>query len=266
MAEPYAAVAGAKLRSIAGSPRLLALRSAGDALVVTMEALIAVVLARRFGSIAGWTGAEVAMLIGTARTGEGLALVIGRGVDPIVFGDKVRTGQFDQVLTRPVRPLLWLLASDVELRFLFRALAGAAVVAWSGSHAGVAATPANLVLLLAAALASAVFVLATLVIGAALTFRTVEGSDIANLLANGGLSLAAFPLDLYASPLRFIFTFAIPVGLCVYVPISTVLGRDGPGVLGPGLLAALPVVLAVFTALAGLAWRAGLRYYESTGS
>ncbi len=266
MAEPYAALAGARLRSIAGSPRLLALRSAGDVLIVAMEAMVAVVLVSRFGSIAGWSGAEAAMLIGTARAGEGLALVVGRGIDPILFGDKVRTGQFDQVLTRPVHPLVWLMTSDMELRFVFRVLAGTAVVVWSASHAGVAASPANVALLAAAALASAVFVLATLVMGAALTFRTVEGSDIANLLANGGLSLAAFPLDLYARPLRFIFTFAVPVGLCVYVPVSTVLGRDGPGVLGPALLFALPVVLGAFAALAGLAWRAGVRHYESTGS
>lgn len=266
MAEAYSALAAAKLRSIAGSPRLLALRSAGDVLIVSMEAMVAIVLVSQFGSIVGWTGAEVAMLIGTARTGEGLALVIGRGIDPIVFGDRVRTGEFDQVLTRPVHPLLWLLASDIEMRFVFRALAGTAVVIWSASHAGVAATPANVALLAVAALSSAVFVLATLVMGAALTFRTVEGSDIANLIANGGLGLVAFPLDLYASPLRFIFTFAIPVGLCVYVPALTVLGRDGPGVLGPPLLAALPLVLGAFAGVAAVAWRSGVRHYESTGS
>ncbi|MDQ4069652.1 MAG: ABC-2 family transporter protein [Actinomycetota bacterium] len=266
MADPYGALAAAKLRSIAGSPRLLALRSAGDLLIVSMEALAAVVLVSRFGSIAGWTAGEVGMLIGTARAGEGLALVVGRGIDPIVFGDKVRTGQFDQVLTRPVHPLPWLLASDIEVRFVFRAVAGAAVVAWSAAHASVAATPANLALLAGAAVASAVFVLATLVIGAALTFRTVEGSDIANLVVNGGLGLVAFPLDLYASPIRFTFTFLIPVALCVYVPVLTVLGRDGPGGLGPHLLAALPMGLGAFVALAGLAWRSGVRHYESTGS
>ncbi len=266
MADVYRRLAGAKLRSIAGSPRLLALRSAGDVLIVSMEAAAAIVLVSQFGSIAGWTAAEVAMLVGTVRAGEGLALVAGRGIDPINFGDTIRTGQFDQVLTRPVRPLLWLLASDIEIRFLFRMLAGVAVVTWSASHAGVAATPANVALLGAAVVASAIFVLATLVIGAALTFRTIEGSDIANLLVNGGLGIVAFPLDLYASPLRFAFTVVIPVGLCVYVPVLTVLGRDGPGLLGPPLVAALPLVLGVYSGVAALAWRAGVRHYESTGS
>jgi ABC-2 type transport system permease protein len=266
VANPYAVLAGAKIRSIATSPRLLALRSGGDVLIVTMEALIAVVLVGRFGSIAGWTGAEVAMLIGIARIGEGLALLVGRGLDPPNFGDKVRTGQMDQVLTRPGRPLLWLMAADIELRFLLRVVAASAVVIWSASQADVAATPANVALLAGAGVAAALFVLATLVMGAALTFRTIEGADIAGLLANGGLSLVAFPLELYGGSLRFVFTFLVPVGLCVYVPVLTVLGRDGPGPLDPGLLVLLPVVLGAFLALATLAWRAGLRHYESTGS
>lgn len=120
--------------------------------------------------------------------------------------------------------------------------------------------------LAAAAVASALFVLSTLVIGAAMTFRTVEGSDFALLLSNGGMGLAAFPLEVYGSALRLVFTFLVPVGLCVYVPVLSVLDRDGPGVLGPGLLPVLPIVLGVFGGLSLLAWRQGIRHYESTGS
>ena len=121
-------------------------------------------------------------------------------------------------------------------------------------------------MLAAAAVCSALFVLSTLVIGAAMTFRTVEGSDFALLLSNGGMGLAAFPLEVYSSALRLIFTFLVPVGLCVYVPVLTVLDRDGPGPLGPGVLPLLPVVLGVFGGLSLLAWRRGIRHYESTGS
>lgn len=230
-----------------------------------MEALAPLLLVSRFGSIAGWSAPEVAMLVGVARTGEGLAMIVGRGVDPSTFGDTVRLGRFDQILTRPVSPLLWLLTSEVELRFVFRAAAGAGVVVWSAHRLGVL-SPGTAVVLAAAAAASALFVLSTLVIGAAVTFRTVEGSDFALLLSNGGMGLAAFPLEVYGSALRLIFTFLVPVGLCVYVPVLTILDRDGPGVLGPGLLPVLPVVLGAFAGLSLLTWRQGIRHYESTGS
>ena len=262
----YIGLMGARLRSLTGSPWLLAMRAAGDILIVSAEAAGPALLAYRFGSIAGWSAAQVVMLVGLGRAGEGLALVFGRGVDPTVFSETVRMGRFDQVLTRPISPLGWLLTTEVELRFLGRALAGAAIAAIAAGAAHVVFSPFNVGLLVLAVLSAAVIVLAILVMGCALTFVTIEGSDIANLFSNGGISLASYPLDLYGSALRFTFTFLIPVGLCIYLPVLTVLGRHGPAPLRPQLLFLLPVALAAFVGLAALAWRAGLRHYQSTGS
>ena len=266
MDNPYASIVGARLRSLVSSRFLFAARSAGDALLVFVEAVAPVLLIAQFGSLAGWNGAEVALLIGIGRAGEGLALSFARGVDPSFFSETVRLGRFDQVLIRPVSPLGWLLASEVEIRHVFRTVVGVAVVAWCVNAANVDLTVAKVLVIVMAIIAVATLVAAFLVMGGALTLRTVEGSEVANLFALGGLSLAAYPLDVYAGALRFVFTFVIPVGMCVYVPTLYVLDRDGPGVLGPNLLPAVPVVIVVLAALAGLSWRAGVRRYQSTGS
>jgi ABC-2 type transport system permease protein len=242
------------------------MRCLGDALLILVEALGPLILVNRFGSIAGWSGSDVVLLVGVARAGEGLALVVGRGVEPTIFSETVRLGRFDQVLTRPVSPLGWLLTTELELRHLFRGVAGIGLVIWAASRSDVALTASNVAVLAASCMACTLFVLCVLVLGAALTFRTVEGSDIANLAANGGVGLVSFPLDLYGGALRFVFTFLLPIGLFVYVPVLFVLGRDGPGVLGPGLLAAMPVGALAVVGVTSYAWRAGLRHYQSTGS
>jgi len=260
------AVAAASVRSLAGNRRMFAMRMVADVGIVLVETLLPVFLVDRFGSVAGWTGPEMALLIGTIRAGEGLSSLAGRTVDPFRFATVVRQGTFDQVLTRPVSPLAWMLTSGLEPRFAFRAVAGAGVMAWASVASGVPLTVANVAVLAGAALAAAVLILSILVMGASLTFLTVEGSDVANVFANGAVGLSSFPLDVYGSALRLTFTFVVPIGLCVYVPVLFVLGRDGPGIVGPGLLPALPVVLATVVGLAGLAWRAGLRRYTSTGS
>ena len=267
MASVYRDLAVARLRAQAASPRLFALRCIGDLLIILAEALGPLFLVNRFGTIAGWTGPEVVMLVGLGRAGEGIALAIGRGVEPTIFSETVRLGRFDQVLTRPISPLGWLMSAELELRHLFRALAGTALVIWAALHAHVPFTVGNVAILTGAVLAAATFVLAVLIMGAALTFRTVEGSDIANLASNGGIGLVSFPLDLYDGALRFVFTFLLPIGLCVYVPALVVLGRDGPAWwLGPQLLPLMPVGVAALVGMAMLSWSAGLRRYKSTGS
>lgn len=266
MASVYLRLAAARIRALTSSPRLFAMRCLGDAVLIGLEAAGPLILVDRFGTIAGWSGAEVVLLLGIARVGEGFALVVGRGVEPTIFSETVRLGRFDQVLTRPVSPLGWLFTSELELRHAFRGLAGVGLAGWAARSSGVAFTPANLAVLAAACLASTLFVLCVLVLGAALTFRTVEGSDIANLAATGGVGLVSFPLDLYGGAFRFVFTFLIPIGLFVYIPVLFVLGRHGPGVLGPALLVAMPLAVAAMLAVTAFGWHAGLRHYQSTGS
>ena len=68
-----------------------------------------------------------------------------------------------------------------------------------------------------------------------------------NVLIYGGQYVASYPMQIYGSALRFLFTWLVPLGLAIYVPALGVLGRPGP----PGL-----------PARAGLAdrpGRAGLR-------
>ena len=73
-------------------------------------------------------------------------------------------------------------------------------------------------------------------------------------------------MQIYGSPLRFMFVWVIPLGLAIYVPALGVLGRQGPPGL-PGWLAWLAAPVAgAFAALGGLAWRAGIRHYVGTGS
>ncbi len=259
-------LAAASVKAVTTSRGLLILRSTGEIGLVLAEVMAPVVLASRFGSIAGWSGAEVAMLIGVSRAGQGFAYLLGRGLDPANFAPTVRDGSFDRVLVRPVPPLVWMMTSDIQLRYLFRGFTGTAIVVVAGRGAGMPWTAPNVALLVVAAAACGTMLLAINVLGASLTLITSEGSEITNLLGDGGLGLISFPLDLYGSPLRFVFTFVIPVGLCVYVPLLVVLGRDGPGVLGAGLLWALPAVLGGFVAASSLAWRLALTHYRSSGS
>jgi len=61
-------------------------------------------------------------------------------------------------------------------------------------------------------------------------------------------------------------TFVFPLAFVNWLPALYVLGRPYPLDLPTWFAFTPPLVAAVCCVLAGLAWRAGLRSYRSTGS
>jgi ABC-2 type transport system permease protein len=269
VAEPlglYLRLAAAAVRATARRPAYLAARTLAAALIVVLEVAGVVLLVDRFGAIGGWRPPEVVLLFGLGFAGQGLALLFGDTLEAEKVSTLVRRGTFDQVLTRPVSPLGWVLASYVDTRFVGRLLAGAGTVVWAADRAGVAWTPGRTGLAALAVVCAAAVVFSVLLAGAGFTFVTVQGSEVVNVLVYGGQYLASYPMQIYGSALRFLFIWVVPVGLAIYVPALGVLGRQGPPGL-PGWLAWLVAPVAgAFLAAGGLAWRAGIRHYVGTGS
>jgi ABC-2 type transport system permease protein len=264
--EVYLRLAAASVRANTRRPAYLALRTLAAGLIVAIEVVGVVLLLDRFGSIGGWRPAEVVLLFGLAFASQGLALTLGNSLEADKISELVRRGTFDQVLTRPVSPLGWVVASYVDARYLGRLLAGAGAVAWAAGRAGVAWTPGRVGLAALAILCAGTIVFGVLLAAAGFTFVTVQGSEAVNVLVYGGTYLASYPMQIYGSALRFLFVWLVPLGLAIYVPALGILGRQGPPGL-PGWLAWLAVPAAgVFLAAGGLAWRGGVRRYVGSGS
>jgi ABC-2 type transport system permease protein len=262
----YLRLAAAAVRATARRPAFLTLRALAAALIVAVEVAGVVLLLNRFGSIGGWRPAEVVLLFGLAFAAQGLALVFGDTLEADKISELVRRGTFDQVLTRPVSPLGWVVASYVDTRFLGRLAAGAVVVAWAADRAGVAWTPGRVGLAGLAVACGAAIVFGVLLAAAGFTFVTVQGSEVVNMLIYGGQCVASYPMQIYGSAVRFLFTWLVPLGLAIYVPALSVLGRQGPPGLPAGLAWLTAPVAAGFLAAGGLAWRGGIRHYVGTGS
>src|SRR6266540_2164334 len=265
-ARAYGALTMASLRSSVQRPATLVVRGIGSALVALCEAVGVVLLVDRFGSIAGWRTPEIIVLAGLVFTGQGLAQAVGNRLRPDDVSLMIRRGTFDQVLTRPISPLGFVLTGYVEIRLLGRFVAGVGLLAWAGRAAGIAWTPSHLAVAALAIACCAVVVFAVLVLGAALTFYTLQGSEAVNVVLDGGAYLTGYPMEIYGSALRALFTWVFPFALAVYVPALALLGRTGPRGLGTGLLWVAPLGSAWLAAVAWLAWRRAIRHYVAAGA
>lgn len=213
-------------------------------------------------SLGGFSLLEIALLYGA--TGLGLAfadLLVGR-IERL--GQMVRLGKLDTMMVRPVPLLVQVCADEFALRRLARVVqtglifgVGATVVDWSPLKLLVAAS----MVVSGAAIFCAIF------IGfACVQFWTADSSEVANAFTYGGNTVTQYPLTIFPQELVKTLTFLLPLAFVNWYPCLYLLDRPDPFGLPAWLQFVSPLVALATLAVAGLAWRTGVRHYTSTGS
>lgn len=258
----YLRYVGASVRSQVQYRASFVLLGLSHFVATAAEFLALAALFQRFGSLRGWTLPEVALLYGMVHVSFAIAEGAGRGFD--TFPSLVRSGDFDRLLLRPRSTALQVVGQELQLMRFGRLAQGLVVLIWGARAVPVPWGFPEVALLLAAIAGGACAFTGLFVLGATLSFWTVDSLEIVNTVTYGGTETAQLPLSIYRPWFRRFFTFVVPIACANYYPAHVLLGRDA-GVPAP-LLWATPLVGALFLAASLLAWRAGVRRYASTGS
>lgn len=233
--------------------------------VVTFVDFIALLfLFHQFPSIAGWTLPEVAFLYGLGGVAFGVSDLVCGGFDSL--SKQIRLGTFDRVLVRPVGTFAQVLSGDVQIRRCGRICQGAVVLSLAIGWLDITWSLDKLAVLLVAILSGIVIFTAIWVIGAAVTFWTVETSEVTNVFTYGGEALVSFPMPIYAEGIRWFFTYVVPLVFVSYLPALYILEKPDPLGLPPFLQLCSPFVALLFLAAARGCWALGVGHYQGTGS
>lgn len=235
-----------------------AMKALGQLLVTGIEFFGIWALFSRFGSLAGWTLREVALLYGMIDVGFALADAVGRGFDK--FDTLLKAGDFDRMLLRPRSVVLQLLGHELQLMRIGRFTQGLAILIWASVP--LPWTPATTALLLVSILATSCLFLGLVVLQATSAFWTIEGLEVWNAFTYGGNYAAQYPMSIYRRWFQRFFTAIIPLALASYYPARAILGRDAVGAIH--LLG--PLAGFAFLALTFAVFRLGIRRHASTGS
>ena len=238
--------------------------SLGTLLSAGVEFLGIWALFSRFGSIRGWTLAEVALFYGLVHVVFAVAEAIGRGFD--LFGPLIKEGALDRVLLRPRSTLLQVLGSSLAPKRIGRLLQGAVVLGWALARLDGGPTAGDVALLLWAFAGGVAAYFALLMLSAVLSFWTTETLELFAIVTHGGVETTQYPIPVFHRALRYLFLFVVPIGSVTYFPVVHVLGRPDP--LGaPAAVAWLaPLAGFIFLLLIAGLWQLGVRHYTSTGS
>ena len=221
---------------------------------------------QRFDGLGGWTLGEIAFLYGIVESAFACMDIIFSGFDPGFFGRWIRLGTFDQLMLRPLNLTMQVLGSRFVLRRVGRLLQGMLIFVLALGMLDIQWTMYKVLFLPLVFLGMVAFFGGLFVIGATITFWTVESIEVINIFTYGGSEMISYPMHIYPDWLRNFFTYVIPAIFLNYYPALYFLDKPDPLGLPPWAPLMSPVVGFGMLSVALLFWRFGVRHYQSTGT
>ncbi|MFD4274266.1 ABC transporter permease [Streptomyces cyaneofuscatus] len=236
----------------------------GNLAATAFDFLTIVLMFTHVDALGGYTLPEIALLYGVSATAFGLCDLLLGSMERL--GRRVRDGTLDTLLVRPVPVLAQVAADRFALRRIGRILQGLAVLGYALVTLDIAWTPLKVAMLPVMVISGAAVFGAVFVAGAAFQFVAQDASQVQSAFTYGGATLLQYPPTIFAKDLVRGVTFVVPLAFVSWLPTLYVLDREYPLDLPQWVAFLAPVVAVAVGGLAGLAWRAALRTYRSTGS
>ncbi|MEV7070043.1 ABC transporter permease [Streptomyces sp. NPDC093990] len=260
----YRLIAGMWVRSAMTYRTSFVVTMCGNLLMTGLDFAGILLMFSQVDSLGGWGLPEIAFLYGLSVTAFGIADLVLGSMD--VLGSRIRDGSFDILLVRPAPVLAQIGADRFAVRRLGRIVQGTVVLVWALAAVDVDWSAAKVLLVPVMVVSGAVIFCAVFVAGAAFQIFAQDASEVQNAFTYGGTTLLQYPPTVFGKDFVRGVTFMLPLAFVNWVPASYVLDRPYPLELPQWAAFTPPLVAVVCCALAGLAWRAGLGSYRSTGS
>ncbi len=260
----YGLIATMWIRSTMAYRTSFALTTFGNFAATALDFVAILLMFSRVDALGGWSLGEVAFLYGVAGVSFGLADLAVGSMERL--GRRVRDGTLDTLLVRPVPVLAQVAADRFALRRLGRVTQGVLVLVYALVLLDIDWTVAKLLLMPVMLLSGAGIFCAVFVAAAAFQFVAQDAAEVSNAFTYGGTTMLQYPPTVFALDLVRGVTFVVPLAFVNWLPAGYVLDRPFPLDLPEWVAFTSPLVAVVCCALAGLAWRAGLLSYRSTGS
>lgn len=220
----------------------------------------------RFNEIGGWSLGEIAFIWGLAEFSFGAMDMLFSGFDYDAFGPMVRRGRFDQLLLRPVNITLQVLGSRFVLRRLGKMAEGLIIFLFGLSLVKIHWNALKIIYLPILSVSQILFFGSLFIIGATTTFWTMERLEILNAFTYGGNEVMSYPMHIFQKPIRWIFTYLVPVTFMSYFPAVYLLDKPDPFNAPAFVSFIAPLVGIGMFLLAMRFWLFGIKNYQSTGS
>ena len=213
----------------------------------------------RIPNINGWTFWQVVMMYSLIFITEGVGSLFFEGTWRL--SRLVYTGEFDQILLRPVSPIVQVLAGAVGFNGLGNIITGGMLLAVSLGNVNVAWTPGRVFMLVVLVVSAATIRVAINLGTSATAFWIRAPWSMVPFFVHQLGEFAKYPITIYSLGVQAVVVVVIPFAFISFFPTAYLFDVESWGVVG--LITPLVAVYALIMAV--WAFNFGLKRYESTG-
>lgn len=225
--------------------------------------IMILVLLERFQVIGAWGKYEVLFLYALDMLSYSIAATFFMGP----FGKLpklIQRGELDQILLRPVNPMVYLVCTKVSAGYTSNYVIGIAMIAVCVRKLEIPFGAGNFLWLCVVLLGASLIQAAAFIATAVPAFWILKSDGLQEIFYKNLEDFIAYPLSIYNRGIQILLTFVLPYGFINFYPSQHFLGKQE--LFHPVFKYLTPAVgLAMFWA-AYRFWEKGLNAYEGTGS
>lgn len=223
------------------------------------------VLLHKFESIAGWSFYEILLLYNFNLISFGLSGMFFYAPMTRLQG-LVQQGSFDNILIRPINPLIHLIFTNFRHVFIGHIVVGITMLIISISNLNISWTVSLVIWLVLDILGATLIQAAMLITVGSLCFYLIKTNAAVDTLVWGVRKFLEYPISIYGRVIQFILIFVLPYAFVNFFPVQLFLNKSEYVIFSPLVQYATPFVGAAVFAIAYCIWRIGVNHYNSTGS
>jgi ABC-2 type transport system permease protein len=219
------------------------------------------VLFQHIPTLNGWIFEEVILITSMATISFGIWGMFFAGPTFWHVEHLIRSGDFDNYMTRPVKPLTFLLLESFDTDEIGTLLTGIAMFLYATSALGVTWSITTILMALIFFISGAVIITSTFIIFSTPSFWIVRGGAIGEIMFKL-MDFIKYPLNIFNPIVMMFLTFALPLAFVSYYPAQVILQKGTTLYLGY----LTPVVAIITFLIANKVWDFAMKKYTSTGS
>lgn len=240
--------------------RINFLAGAAEGAAQLILAVLTTLLLYRFtDQVAGWTRAELLMLVGVYRIVDSL-LALQIAPNLLSIAGYIREGEMDFFLLRPVNSQFHVSLRRLALPEAVNVLAGLGLTIYAGIDARLQWTAAGVAAAAAVGLCGVILLYALWFFSVTFCFWLVNVGTL-DILFYSVFETARYPVTFFKGLVRALLIFAFPVAFATTFPTQALLGELDPRMIFMAVILAAAALLGT-----QLFWRYAVRHYSSASS